>query len=867
MVNQFQLKNGLKVFLIESHKAPVVSLQAWVRTGSADESPKEAGLSHFIEHLLFKGTRKFKMGEIAQIIEGSGGELNAYTSFDQTVFYMTLSNRFMDMGLEALSEMMGFPAFDQNEIDAEREVVIEEMRRGQDSLGRRASQLLFSTAYSGHPYGRPVIGFEDIIRKVKPKTIKNYFDTRYVPKNMFLVITGDFQKPEAKKLIDKHFGQLQDKKLRVVKRSKVQTKKQPQIKSEASPFEQSISYLGWPIPKIQHKDTPALDLLSFILGAGESSRLVQRLRIKEALVQSIGASTFTPRQEGLFLVSFSFQQAEPERILQLISQEIGKVISEGVEAEEIKRAVTSIQSSEIYSEETVDGLAQKFGNLEFYFNDVRMTERYLKRLRALKSADLVAVAKKYLKPNLTVAVSLTKEDPKHSQKLLKAFVKSYQESFDQGPFKKSKAVLQAVRHVKFPKTKMSAKAPELEILDLPNGGRLLLREARDTSTFSVRVASLGGVRLEPDNLSGLGEMTSRIWTSGTATKTEKEIAELTESIAAGISPLSGRNSLGIGLDALSGFQEKASELFFDLVQNPTFPEAEFDREREVLLKQINSRKDNPAQICIQRFMEKLFEGHPYQRDPMGQPEHLKALKTEQVKAWWQKTFLSGKKHVFVGGAFDRKLWKDSFAELFKTTGAQTANTQKFKVTYPKSEVRVFEKVAKEQSHLVVGYPGLNFFDSDRYALQLMQSVLAGQGGRLFLELRDKNSLAYSVSPLRMEGLEGGYFGAYIGCAPGKVATAEKMMRAEFEKLCEHKVGSDELDRAKRYTVGRNDIDLQRTSSIASSVIYNDVYGLDPHEPFICDDKYWAVTAEEIQKVAQKIFNQPAVKSLVGPNDF
>lgn len=868
MVNQFQLKNGLRVFLIESHKSPVVSLQAWVRTGSADETPREAGLSHFIEHLLFKGTRKFKVGEIAQIIEGSGGELNAYTSFDQTVFYMTLSNQFTDQGLEALSEMMGFPAFDAAEIDAEREVVIEEMRRGNDSLGRRASQLLFSTAYQGHPYGRPVIGFEKVIKTVKPSVIKKYFESRYVPNNMFLVITGDFEKPEMKKMIQKHFGQLEPNKLRVVKRSKVKLPKKPQVKSEKGPFEQSLAYISWPIPAIQHKDTPALDLLSFVLGSGESSRLVQKLRIEQALVQSVGSSTFSPKQEGLFLVSFSYNQQDPKKILDIINEEIGKILGGDVQAEEIQRAVTAIQSSELYSLETVDGLAQKYGNLEFYYNDVRMTEKYLKQLRELTPSDLVAVAKKYLDPSKIMAVSMTKEDPAGAKKLMQSFVKDYAKEFKTVVKVKSpKAKTKKVIHTKIPKIKLSKATPEIEFVDLPNGSRLLLRETRETTAFSVRVASLGGVRMEPAGKSGMSEMLSRVWTGGTTTRDEKTLAQEVESIAAGLSPITGRNSISLGLDALENFQSKGADLFFDVFLNPTFADTVFERERGVLLKQIQSRKDNPAQVCIQRFMEKMFEGHPYSKDPLGKPEELERMSSRELQQWWKDLFLNGKKHVFIGGAFDKKMWVNRFTEIFSELGSSKDQSRSISFKYPTSDVRVYEKAQKEQSHLVVGYPGLNFSDEDRYALHLIQAILAGQGGRLFLELRDKNSLAYSVSPLRMEGLEGGYFGAYIGCAPGKVAQAEKMMHEEFDKLCNTLVPEEELARAQRYTIGRNDIDLQRTSSVASSVIYNEVYGLDPNEAFKCAAKYWHVTSQDIMRIAQKIFAKPTVKSLVGPNDF
>ena len=235
MVQKFQLKNGMKVLFQESHKSPVVSVQVWVRTGSADEAKGEEGISHFIEHLVFKGTRKFKVGEIASIIEGSGGELNAYTSFDQTVFYVTISRQFVETGLQALAEMMGFPKFDPTEIDNEREVVIEEIKRGEDSLGRIASQSLFSTNYSKHPYGVPVIGFEKNVRGWSARKIVQYYQARYSPQNMFLVVAGDFKAGEMKKKVQTHFGEFKKFKVKKVARKKEPLQKSSRIKVLRSP--------------------------------------------------------------------------------------------------------------------------------------------------------------------------------------------------------------------------------------------------------------------------------------------------------------------------------------------------------------------------------------------------------------------------------------------------------------------------------------------------------------------------------------------------------------------------------------------------------------------------------------------------------
>ena len=180
---------------------------------------------------------------------------------------------------------------------------------------------------------------------------------------------------------------------------------------------------------------------------------------------------------------------------------------------------------------------------------------------------------------------------------------------------------------------------------------------------------------------------------------------------------------------------------------------------------------------------------------------------------------------------------------------------------------VFKELNKEQSHIIVGYQGLTLADQDRYALEIIQSILSGQGGRLFVELRDKNSLAYSVSPMHMEGIECGYVGGYIGCSPEKAEKAVHMLKVEFQKLIDTKVGEEELTRAQRYLIGRHDIELQRKSTICNAILFDDIYGLDYRESLDVADKYFMVTPDDVQRVAEKLFSQPSITSLVGPRDI
>jgi zinc protease len=865
MIKKFQLKNGMKVLLQESHKSPVVSVQVWVRTGSADEAKGEEGISHFIEHLVFKGTRKYKVGEIASLIEGSGGELNAYTSFDQTVFYVTMSKHFVDTGLQALADMMGFPKFDPVEIDNEREVVVEEIKRGQDSLGRCASQLLFSTAYQKHPYGIPVIGYEKNVRGWSAQKIIKYFQSRYSPRNMFLVVAGDFQSTDMKKQVQKYFGEFKSYKVKTIKRKKEAAQKTPRVKVQKSSFEQNISYIGWKTPNIKHKDNAALDVLSMIMGQGDSSRLVHKLRIEAPIVTSVGASLFTGRDPGFFAISLGYNKENLQPALRGVTETLEEILNGKIHDEEIRKAIINMESENYYSVETVDGLSRKLGDAEFLMGDPSYFEKYLEAVSKVTARDILKVAKKYLNTQAVTITSYTNDEPAAVKKIWAGWLKDFKQVI-----KNAKPAAVSNNKVAPPvhKTlgqKISAE-PKVQVYNLPNGVRVLARPSFETDVFSAKLAFLGGGRAEDNQFAGLAELAARSWMGGTKTRAEAQIYNEIEAMAASISPLSGRNSFGLGLDALSSFEKPAQELFLELLTEPIFPVEVIEREKKIQLEQIKNRNDNASQIAIRQFMEKLFAGHPYSRDLLGSADSLKKIGQTEIQNYWNHIHKRKNLTFALSGAFDTDAWLTAIEKATSQLPEGRKFESKFPMTLPKKESLQYFKVQKEQSHLVIGFPGLTITNEDRFTLQVIQSILAGQGGRLFIELRDKKSLAYSVSPMRMEGVDAGYFGAYIGCSPSKVKKSLEMMKIEFQKLCSEPVPTAELERAKRYLAGRHDIDLQRVSSIASSILYDDIYGVPYDETFKLADKYGAITAEDILRVSQQIFQSAPVISLAGPDN-
>ena len=906
MATQYKLKNGLEVILLENHKSQVVSVQAWVRTGSANEIPAERGISHFLEHLVFKGSKDFGVGEIASVVEASGGHMNAYTSFHQTVYYVTLSSEFLEKGLQVISNLVGYPTLVKEEIDKEREVVLEEIRQGEDSLRNAGGRLLFKTACKGEPYEHPVIGYEKIIKEVTPETIKEYHMQRYSPKNMFLLVTGDIDKKNIKQMIEKNFGGIGSvkasdssndratgvsKKIKIVAktgknkkglpvanaqkihfidykpREKPQTISKPIIAFEKKNFEKTLFYMSWPIPRQTHKDSPALDIFSSVLGQGESSRLLKKLRLEKPLVFSVGAYSYSDM--GLFIISATLNHENLQEALEVIKGEILNMFENGITTDEIKNAVTAMLADESYSLETSDGLARKLGNLKFYYNDLNYFEKYKKLVLKLTEKDILNAAEKYLTSSCPVVTSIAPDKNHSAEEITKKWTKSLVnelKNLKKRKSKSAKASPKIIKHPKWPKNVISA-SEKMQVYTFKDGTRIFLRPDRTTPIVSAKFATLGGIRVEPGDRGGIVEVLERTWTTGTKSLSELDINKRLDSMGTQLGSVCGKNSFGLSMDLLSGFQENAMELFFDVLENPIFDGEICEREKHIMNQQQIARKDSPSSLCALNFASRMFAGHNYGSDNLGSEKSRSLITSGDILNMHAKYILGGQKHFSICGNFDVKKWQraiEDFCKKHKTK--EHGLTKKMSLSKLDEDQRCFEYNKKEQSHLIIGWRGLTLEDERRYSLQVLQAVLDGMGGRLFVELRDKLSLAYSVSPMRMEAIDAGYFGGYIACAPNKLSTAIDKMLLEFEKIQTTLVSNEEIERAKRFLIGTHDIELQRNSAICASILYNDIYGLDYNEAFQFKTHIKEVTAKSVKDLANELFSKPKIISIVGQSE-
>lgn len=864
MVQKFHLSNKLKVLLVENHKAPVVTIQTWVKTGSADEVTGQEGLSHFIEHLLFKGTKKYKVGEVAKLIEGAGGELNAYTSFDQTVFYMTLSSQYVDLGLDAMSEMIGRPLFDKIEVDNEREVVIEEIKRSNDSPSRKSSRLLFESVYKNYPYSRPVIGYDHIVNDTPVEKIKKLFHDRYCPENMYLLIVGDFNSQDLRRKIKAQFSDLKGK-LKSVKRPKEPVQTQAIIATEKSNFNESYLNIAWKTLNATKDELIALDLLSYILSYGDNTRLIQSLRLRNPLVNEIGASQFSSIGPGFFSVTAYLDYKNLEATLDEVANEIIYLMAEEPFAEELKKAITQMESTEYYHE-TMDSIARKVGNNQFMYGDPDHFNVYLKKMKATKPETLSKIVKKYFTAEnmtLTLVYPEKEQDP---TAMLKTWVDDYKTTADA---LRSEKILKSKNGAKeealeFKKNKIVHKSTDLKVIEHKSGAKIFFKPIEGTHVVSARTGFLGGLRADPKNKIGVSELISKTWLSGTKSKSELEISDILEKNAAYMSPFSGRNSFGLHFQMLNQVESKIGDLLEDVLVNSAFPNTEFEREKEILTHQLQTLNDHPSSLVFMDFMKCLYGEHPYSNETYGTIETLSKINQQDLSKLVQ-TYVNPKNFTAcVAGGYDESYWMDLFDKMISNMNTGERFEKKFDHDTILQDQKTFKVLDKEQSHIVYGFKGLSMYDDRRHALTVMQTILSGQGGRLFMNLRDKASLAYSVSPVRMDGIETGYFGAYIGCSPNKGKKALEMMKVEFDILMDTKIPEEELDRAKKNIIGKHDIGTQKTSNVSSLVLFDEIYGIPHKNPKEFAETIKNITADEVQKLAQHLFSQHSVKSAVGP---
>ncbi len=864
---EYFLSNGIPVIL-QHIDAPVGTFHWWNLTGSTDEQPDEAGFAHFLEHMLFKDagakdTGRESTGKTARAIESMGGEINAYTSFDQTVYHVTCSEQYWEKVLDQFGIMAKPQKFLKQDFEREREVILEELRRGEDSPDRQLYQSLFSLTYKKHPYGRPVIGYTKVLKAANVKKLESYYHRQYVSAKMGLVLVGPIhdakgtRKKKLLKVLEKRFGKgTIPKRAASPKVRPIETQIQ-KARYQAKHFdiknpELAISFR---VPELKHSDAPMLEVLAGVLGMGESSRLYQKLFYDKSIVTDVNASLYIPSDAGMFLFSAELKKTEDlQEVTSLIIDEIKRIASGDVTKEELDRVITNIESEKLYSTQTVDGLASRLGFLKYSVGDLKFDVEYLDQVKSVNADTLRRLAQEYL---TSERMSLVLYQPKE-EKLLS--FKDLEKSFE---------VLSAPKPILAKKSK-SREFLEPEIITAPSGFKVAYFERPGTPVYSLYASSFGGSRSElalDPKYWGASHLLSQIWAKGTPNHNSKQISQIIEGSAASLDGISGRNTIGLQSSGLIRDWDKLTSLFVETLISPTFAQDELAHAKRVTIEMIKSIPDHSSQVCSKLFMENLFTEHPYGKQTIGTIEQVEFLQSEHLKEL-HNLWINPKNMAFsiVGGA-SRSQAEMLIERLDQELSKRASHFNQSKLPGEpafRADRSASANFKREQTHIMVGGLGLAMDDEQRFALKILQNVLGGQSGRLFIELREKRSMAYTVSPMSMEGIEPGYVGTYIACSPNKKDEAVKGIQTVLEHLIKKGPTAAEMVRAKNYYLGQRAMDLQSTWSLASSfgleLLYRDEIILES----AIRKKIEQVTAKNVQKIGEKLYlDAPKLTTIVG----
>jgi zinc protease len=845
------LDNGLTVLLQENHSAPVVALNMWVKVGSIYEEDAEAGISHVYEHMLFKGTMTRGVGEIAQEIEGSGGDINAYTSFDHTVYHITLASRFLDIGLDVMADAIQHSSFDPDELRKEQEVVLEEIKHGDDIPSRKLTEALFATSYQRHPYRRSVIGNERTVKSLSRDQILNFFHIWYVPNNMTLVITGDFDAAAVLPQIQAAFRSSAPQRLPTLQIPAELPQGQLRMAILADDIQETLLDMAYHIPGVLHRDCYAIDLLSFVLGGGESSRLYQTVKAEQELVHAISTYPFLPRDPGLLVIGATLEQERWQATLRGILAEVERVQRHGVSTPELDRAKGNLESEFIYQRETVQGQASQLGYFDAVLGDLTFEARYLRAISRTTAEDLQRVARTYLTPkNLTVGFFLSLAD---------------------GVQVTPERIAQAVEaRPQPPRRRRASRAgaiPQTQKFRLENGLTLLVRENPAVPLVAMQAVFLGGLWVEDQAHNGVMNFVAEMMTKGTVQRRARVLAEEIDSMAGDLSGFAGRSSFGVAAEMRHRDFAHGLELVADILRNSTFDPHELEKKRDDLLAALKHEDDDLFKVAFTLCAQSLFPDHPYGLKVLGTPESVSQLTQDDLLRWYRGYAVPNNLVLAIVGDVEAETVQQDVARLFglwqpelldlPSQGRAIQTAVNGPVICPRD---------KEQTHIIVGMRGTSLHHPDRYALRVLESILASQGGRLFVELREKQSLAYTVTARSLEGLDPFIFFVYLATSPEKSEVALDGIRKELLRVRDHGVTPLEVERAKRYLVGSYEIELQKNSALAAMLAFDERYGLGYDEVASYTQNILAVTPEMVHHVAHTYLavDQSSV-IIVGPS--
>lgn len=848
-VHRTILPNGLTLLVQEDHSAPVVAIVTYVKAGYFDETDDENGLAHALEHMFFKGTSRRGVGDIAKETKASGGYLNAHTIYDNTTYYTVLPSSGFVNGLDIQADAYANSVIAADELAKEMEVIIQEAKRKSDSPSAVATETLYELLHDVHRMRRWRIGREPGLRSFTRDRMNTFYRNFYRPSNTILTVAGDVDPADVVRRISHLYGSLTSD--RPVRNPGPREPEHTgfRYRELAGDIAQSQLVLGWRTPGTLDPDTAILDVAASVLATGRASRLYRAVREKK-LASSVTAYDYTPTELGVFVIHAETEPATTADAASAIWGQLEQMRDSDVEAQELLRVHRIFEARWLRRLETAEGRANYLSEWEA-LGDWKLGDEYFARYMSATAEDVKRVTRKYLAPERTAALvyrpassPMLASDAKQIQRILSAG------SHEVLPPVTSANVAGSTRQAV---ARFERREAGVSVFRTANGIPILVRRKAGTPLAHIGAYILGGAIEEPEKSAGLTLLTARTMLKGTANRSASQIAEEAEMLGGSISASAGNDSFGWSFSVPGARIREALELLADVVQHPTIDAEALETERAVALSNVAMLRDDMFRYPMRLASGLAFAGHPYGVPVMGTELSLPGISAQEAREWHRTRVLASDAVIGVVASADEQAVADIVAREFVDLRPRSLANLSIPV-WPSHVETAVEIRDKAQTAIMLAFQSPSRADPTRFAASLIGTVASGLGGRFFDELRDRQSLAYTVHAGASEKRLGGIFVSYIATSPEKEEVARNGLLAEFAKLREQKVNDDELSRAKEYTIGAHAISQELGATLLAEMLDAWMFGDGLEEMLEYDSRVRAVTAEEMRELAKRYFD-------------
>jgi zinc protease len=855
------LPNGLTVLARRDGAAPVVGIVTHVKAGYFDEPDALVGIAHVLEHMYFKGTPTRGVGAIARDTKRAGGWLNAHTIYDHTAYVTALPSAAFEQALDIQFDAFAHSSIDAGELARELEVIVQEARRKRDAPGAVTVESLFGLLHDRHRIRRWRIGDPETLRGFTRADVAAFHRRWYVPSNTIVAVVGALDPDEMIAAVAARHGTLPPAPVTRDRGPNETVAPGVRVRALAGDIAQAHAAFGWRTVPGTHPDAAALDLAGIVLGSGRAARLYRAVR-EARLASGVSAYQYSTDGLGVFVVHAELPVETWADALRATWREVAALRTDGPTPAELERAQRVLEARWLRRLETMDGQAAYLAAWEAE-GDVALGAACYERLMTADSRAVRDAVRQHLAPD---QVSLLAYRPASAPPWpmqaggLTAWLE--QPCGVPRPAPVGRDLPEPVgRDIPAPVAGPALHlhpVPELvahgvEVFRTARGVPVLVRSRPGTPLVNAGVFLRGGAVAEPIGSDGLARLMAHGMLQGTERRDAAQLALDAERLGGSVGVSAGLEGLGWSLSVPVRQSPAAMSLLAEVVLAPVFPAEGLAVERALALAEVDRQRDDMQRFPMRLAIEAAYPGHPYARSVLGTAESLSALTVEDVRAQHARTLQEGSAVVaVVGDVSPREVAARvgaAFAALESGRDLPVAPPPWTRAPLVASATR-----EKQQTALAMLFRGPARRDPERHASRLLGAVCSGLGGRFFEQLRDRQSLAYTVAAYPVERCAGGLFVAYIATSPEREEEAREGLLAQFARLREATIGDDELARARAYLIGAHALAQQAGASVLAELVDAWSLGDGLAELAEHDARLHAVTAADIRALAERWFD-------------